>query len=296
MNKLLSFESLLVLDAIDRRGSFAAAAEELQRAPSSLSYQVQKLEQDLDLVIFDRSGHRAAFTKAGELLLERGRKLLNAADEMVNDAVSLAHGWELDITLGFDGIVDINRLFPLVPALEEKGGTRLHLQEEILAGSWEALSQDRIDLLIASMPTVVPNDVKVVTIGQLSMNWVASPNHPIFKSNDPLNPEERRKHRVIAVRDSAINAPPISYNILDKQAVLRVRSMSDKLKALKAGLGIGTFNVDDIDAELKSGELAIVGNDPVHTLDLVLAWRRSQMGRAKSWLIENVKKKVKLTE
>ena len=78
MNKLLSFEALLVLEAIDRRGSFAAASEELGRAPSSLSYQVQKLEQDLDLVIFDRSGHRAVFTKAGRLLLERGRLLLTS--------------------------------------------------------------------------------------------------------------------------------------------------------------------------------------------------------------------------
>ncbi len=39
---MLSFEALHVLDAIERKGSFAAAAESLNRAPSSLSYQVQK--------------------------------------------------------------------------------------------------------------------------------------------------------------------------------------------------------------------------------------------------------------
>ncbi len=294
MNKLLSFESLLVLDAIDRRGSFAAAAEELQRAPSSLSYQVQKLEQDLDLVIFDRSGHRAAFTKAGELLLARGRLLLSAADEMVNDAVSLAHGWELDLTLGFDGIVPIELLFPLLPALEKVGGTRLHLQEEILAGSWEALHQERIDLLIASTPAVIPNDVKVIPIGSISMNWVASPNHPIQNETYPLDPEVRRKYRVIAARDSAIVASPISYNILEKQSVLRVRSMKDKLSALKAGLGIGTFNLAAIEEELSRGELVLVEGEPTRELEIVLAWRRNQMGKAKSWCVENMKKYVKL--
>ena len=37
--------------------SFAAAADELGRVPSALSYTMQKLEEELDVVLFDRSGH-----------------------------------------------------------------------------------------------------------------------------------------------------------------------------------------------------------------------------------------------
>ena len=106
-----------ILDAIDRRGSFAAAANELDRAPSSLSYQIQKLEQDLDIMIFDRSGHKATFTEAGKLILERGRAILSATEKLVNDASVLANGWELDITLAFDGIVPVQNFFPMVDAL-----------------------------------------------------------------------------------------------------------------------------------------------------------------------------------
>ena len=43
----LSLEGLQILDAISRRGSFAAAAEELFRVPSTITYAVQKLEEDL---------------------------------------------------------------------------------------------------------------------------------------------------------------------------------------------------------------------------------------------------------
>ncbi len=64
------------MDAIDRRGSFAAAADELGRVPSALSYTMQKLEEELDVVLFDRSGHRTKFTNVGRMLLERGRVLL----------------------------------------------------------------------------------------------------------------------------------------------------------------------------------------------------------------------------
>lgn len=51
MQSPITLEALHILDAIERRGSFAAAANELDRAPSSLSYQIQKLEQELDIMI-----------------------------------------------------------------------------------------------------------------------------------------------------------------------------------------------------------------------------------------------------
>ena len=71
--RALTLEALRVMDAIDRRGSFAAAADELGRVPSALSYTMQKLEEELDVVLFDRSGHRTKFTNVGRMLLERHR-------------------------------------------------------------------------------------------------------------------------------------------------------------------------------------------------------------------------------
>ena len=84
--RALTLEALRVMDAIDRRGSFAAAADELGRVPSALSYTMQKLEEELDVVLFDRSGHRTKFTNVGRLLLERGRVLLEDADKLTTDA------------------------------------------------------------------------------------------------------------------------------------------------------------------------------------------------------------------
>src|SRR5207253_2493375 len=71
----LSFEVLQALDAIDRTGTFASAAETLHRVPSSLSYLVQKLELDLGVKLFDRTGRRATLTHAGRVVVEEGRRL-----------------------------------------------------------------------------------------------------------------------------------------------------------------------------------------------------------------------------
>ncbi len=79
--RALTLEALRVMDAIDRRGSFAAAADELGRVPSALSYTMKS--EELDVVLFDRSGHRTKFTNVGRMLLERGRVLLQAAQSLL---------------------------------------------------------------------------------------------------------------------------------------------------------------------------------------------------------------------
>lgn len=68
----VNFDVLMILDALDRHGSFATAAESLYKTPAALSYMIQKLESDLNIVLLDRSGHRAKFTDTGRLMLEKG--------------------------------------------------------------------------------------------------------------------------------------------------------------------------------------------------------------------------------
>lgn len=65
---------LVILDALEKEGSFAAASAKLYKTPSALSYTIHKLESDLNIQLLDRSGHRARFTPTGQMLLERGAK------------------------------------------------------------------------------------------------------------------------------------------------------------------------------------------------------------------------------
>lgn len=62
--------------------SFSLAAERLCLSQSSLSKRLGELETHLGKALFDRSGHRAVLTTAGQTLLPQARKLLRAADEV----------------------------------------------------------------------------------------------------------------------------------------------------------------------------------------------------------------------
>lgn len=289
MNSSLTLEALQVLDAIARRGSFAAAANELNRAPSSLSYQVQKLEQDLDLVIFDRSGHKAVFTSAGLLLLERGRTLLSAAQDLVEDANILAHGWELDLSIAYD-ITPIEFFFPLVEALSDVCKTRVKLQEEVLAGSWESLAYDRADILVCPKPENLPIDAKVETLGHTEMVWVAAPDHIVHKRTSAFDQQTRSKYRAIAIADSARVAPTLSRNVAEDQPRLTVSNFQVKIQALCLGIGIGTLPITAAMPLIKENKLKIIEGSDSQSIEMVVAWRRNKMGKAKSWCIQYLKK------
>ncbi len=104
----LALDSLVVLDAIERHGSFAAAAEVLHRVPSAVTYAVQKLEEDLGVAIFDRSGHRAQLTEAGRELLREGRRLLVAAGELEARVKRVATGYEVELRIAVDDLVPMD--------------------------------------------------------------------------------------------------------------------------------------------------------------------------------------------
>src|SRR4051812_27653945 len=136
----LSLESLEILDAIERRGSFAAAADELHRVPSAITYSVRQLEDLLGVSVFDRRGHRAVLTAAGRELLGEGRRLLRAASDLECRVQQVARGWESELRIALDTMVPVERFLGLAKAFyEENSGTRLRISHEVLGGTWDAL-------------------------------------------------------------------------------------------------------------------------------------------------------------
>lgn len=147
----LTLDSLSVLDAIDRRGSFAAAAEELHRVPSAVTYSISKLEDDLDVTLFDRSGHRAELTEAGRELLEEGRHLLRAAASLEGRVKRVATGWETELRVAIGDLMNQKSVFKLAQEFyKEQSGTRLRFVEEVYGGTWDALVSSRADLIIGA--------------------------------------------------------------------------------------------------------------------------------------------------
>lgn len=69
--------SLEVVDAVARNGSFSAAAQELHRVPSAVSYTVRQLEEWLAVPLFERRHRDVELTPAGVWFFYRKGALLS---------------------------------------------------------------------------------------------------------------------------------------------------------------------------------------------------------------------------
>lgn len=80
----LNYHHLRLFHAVAHAGSLTRAAESLNLSQSSLSVQVQKLEQQLGHALFDRLGKRMSLTEAGRIALDYADTVFATGDELVS--------------------------------------------------------------------------------------------------------------------------------------------------------------------------------------------------------------------
>ncbi len=266
----LTPDALSMIDTIARTGSFAAAARELGKVPSALTYSVRQLEDALDVLLFDRRSRQARFTAAGEELLNEGRRLLAEGAAVANRVKRVASGWETQLSVAVDDVISRLTLFELCEAfyaLDPQGkagggtpgnggpGTRLKLRTEVLAGTWEALVNGQADLAIGVGMHTAPPGVAIETLGELEFVFAMAPQHPLAGAAEPLSDVEVLRYRAVAVADSAQHMSPLTLNLLPGQDVLTVSSMAAKIEALLRGLGCGFVPEPMVREHLAAGRL-----------------------------------------
>jgi DNA-binding transcriptional LysR family regulator len=292
----LSLDALEVLDAIERKGSFAAAAAELNRVPSAVTYTVQQLESDFDLQLFDRSRHRATLTQVGHELLNEGRPLLMAANALEYHIHQLAKGWEPELKIAVDTILGAPSLYPLAASFfaehEDASITRLRFSEEVLGGSWDALISGRADLVVgASGERPAGAGFACMPLTQIEFVFVAAPDHPIVRETQPLSESAIQRYRAVSVADSSRNLAPRTVGLLLGQSVFTVPTMRAKVAAHIAGLGIGYLPCTLADPEIAAGRLvalAVATGKP--TGKLFVAWRANRTGKALRWFAQQLER------
>ncbi len=280
-----------MLDAIDRKGSFAAAAEALHRVPSAITYTVQKLEQDLGVTLFDRGGHRAQLTEAGRELLLEGRRLLHAADDLEARVKRVATGYETELRIAINDVIPHERLFPLIQDFYVTGcGTRLRLRQEVYGGAWDALATGRADLVIGA-PAEGPagGGYLTRTLGAIQWEFMVAPAHPLALAPEPIPSEEILKHRSVAAADSSRNLPPRTSGLLSGQDVLTVPDMRVKIACQRAGLGVGFLPVHMTREDVAVGTLLIKQvEEPKPSMLAYVAWRTGERGKGLAWFLKRL--------
>lgn len=279
----ISIESLLVLDAIAERGSFAAAAEQLNKVPSALSYIVQKLEEQLGVTLFQREGRRSVLTPAGKYLLDEGRHILLAINKISEQTKTIANGWEPKIRIAVDSIIDIAVIIPVFKQfLDVHNKVELDIKEEVLNGTWEALIDDEVDILIgASSPIPVQKGIRAIHFCSLNLVFCVSATHELANNTKVLSQDELKHYRTIIVHDSAKSiVPKTTAGVVEQSDHLYVSTVDQKIKAITAGLGGGFLPITRVQELLDTKKLVAVKLlEPLQESQLFIAWKVLNQGK-----------------
>ncbi|WP_372958651.1 LysR family transcriptional regulator [Marinobacter sp.] len=291
MHTAITIDALKVLDAIDRKGSFAGAAGELFRVPSAISYTVQKLEEDLDVEIFDRSGHRATLTPAGRYLLNEGRALLEATEALAHTTRQVAQGWETRLRIGFNSLLPAQALFPAIREFYDLGlPVEVQLVEEVFAGTWDALQSRRIDLAIGADQVSRPAGAFTTrSLGRVPFVFAVAAHHPLASRQGPLTEQDIASFPAAVAADSSRNLAPGSAGIFRRQQTLTVSNIDQKIALQEAGLGVGWLPLHRIHRQLQEGLLVACDVElPRDPIPVHIARRSDEQGKALEWFWERL--------
>ncbi|UZE95493.1 LysR family transcriptional regulator [Alkalimarinus alittae] len=248
----ISLEQWAAFKAVVDEGSFAKAAETLNKSQSSVSYTLSKMEELLPTPVLEQQGRKAVLTEAGEVLYRKATNLLKEAGNVESSADLLAKGWEPQVTVAADLLVDFDPLIRALAAFSnESPATRIVVLETTLSGTDEALLERRADIVLS--PKVPPGFLGK-PLGLVEMLPVAHPNHPLFSLKTDVTEPELRQHRQVVFRDTGIKRQQ-DAGWLGSEQRWTVSTGATAIKIVKRGLGFAFIPPHMIKEELDAGEL-----------------------------------------
>jgi DNA-binding transcriptional LysR family regulator len=292
----VTFEQLRTLRAVAAAGSFSAAARQLGRVQAAVSQSIDRLEAQLDLRLFDRTGRVPVLTAHGEAIVAAAAKVgadVDALDDLVGH---LKRGAETTLRI----VVDV--LFP-TPSLvgfaqdfaRAHPGVQLLLYTEILSAVTACVRERRAAWGIAIEDADL-GDLDRRTIADVRLVPVAAREHPLAHPEDPNSPIGA------ATLDQAVQIVLGEHRHDaergDDQGVFsartwRVVDLATKQALIAGGLGWGHMPEHLVREDLRSGRLVELPLEAWGAVaprrSLVLVWRRNAvMGPVAQWAQERL--------
>lgn len=258
----MNLHHLRVFLAVARRRSYSQAARELFISQPTVSQQVQKLEKELGLNLFDQLGKKIYPTEAGEILYNYAEKifaLVTEAQSALDELTGLENG---RLSLGASTTPGIYLLPGVLGGFKKSfPRAKVHLEISNTHKVVEAVLANRLDLGIVGEEFALHPELNIKHLLKDELILITAPEHPLAGTKK-ARPERLAKETFIMREQGSSTGLLITETLRAKSIQPDVAMNLDNIEAVKqavaANLGISFVSRYAISTELKAGILCAV--------------------------------------
>jgi DNA-binding transcriptional LysR family regulator len=175
----MELRHLKYFQAVATELNFRKAAETLFISQPGLSRQIRQLEEELEVLLFDRDRKKVSLTAAGIYLKSEVDFLLNHLETIKGQLNQIQAGKIGELRIGFLGSAS-NQIIPRLMSKLNAYQPLVNVNLEELSNSLqvEMVQKDKLDLGFVRLNSV-PDELEMKTIARDSFSLVVPTNHPI---------------------------------------------------------------------------------------------------------------------
>ena len=152
----MNIQQLEYILAVDQLKSFSKAADYCHVTQATLSAMVKKLEEQLDIVIFDRKANPIATTENGREILIQAQQVVSHAQALLDSSKSINRKIEGKLKLGvIPTIASSLMTIILKPLMEKYPALIFEIHEQTTSQLMKSLQDGKLDLGILSTPIAI---------------------------------------------------------------------------------------------------------------------------------------------
>ena len=179
---MLASRDLSYFLEVARRGQLAQAAAQLAVTPAALSKAIRRLEEELGLPLFERSGQGMRLTHFGEGFVARAQRIQREHDDALEHAGQVRAGRAGVLRIGATIAVLEAALSPALARLQpRRPGMRAVLTVAASDRLMDLVRHGQVDAAVLPAYQEVPRDLAGVAVGVDALVPVVRQGHPLLK-------------------------------------------------------------------------------------------------------------------
>ncbi|WMT76403.1 LysR family transcriptional regulator [Bradyrhizobium sp. Ash2021] len=290
----VSLDQLRTFIAAVDEGSFSAASRKLLRAQSVVSETIGKLEEQIGVQLFDRSGRYPKLTPAGLAMLGDARSIITGVDLLKARAKGMSAGLEPELSVVIDVFYPIDAITQVAKEFRQKyPAVPLRIYVEALGGAITPVLDGRCSIgVIGSLPAI-PDTLTYERLPGIAFLMVAARDHALASHRGKISKEALGKHTQIVLTDRSELSLGREFGVMSS-STWRLADLFAKHHFLLNGLGWGGMPLHVVRKDLEEGRLSVLPIEDVPPDGLILTmsvvWQtKSPPGPAGRWFVDRLK-------